>query len=83
MWLGNGHTTVNEIFIGLKCAYFLDQAVLEGVRWSEALDLIFKSNYEKDPTLTWQYFASPVGFMRHYPGMYKSLIKFLLQHLLF
>ncbi|CAH1988428.1 unnamed protein product [Acanthoscelides obtectus] len=46
-----------------------EKNVLEGVRWSEALDLIFKYNLEKDPTLTWQYFASPHGFMRHYPAI--------------
>lgn len=43
-------------------------SVLEGIRWSEALDLVFKRNYFKDNDLVWQYFASPAGFMRHYPG---------------
>lgn len=43
-------------------------SVLEGIRWSEALDLVFKRNYLKDDDLVWQYFASPAGFMRHYPG---------------
>nr|CAI5865406.1 unnamed protein product [Callosobruchus analis] len=46
-----------------------EKIVLEGVRWSEALDLVFKYNLEQDPSLTWQYFASPHGFMRHYPAI--------------
>ncbi|XP_028129613.2 voltage-dependent calcium channel subunit alpha-2/delta-3-like [Diabrotica virgifera virgifera] len=49
--------------------YEREQDVLEGLRWSEALDLVFKENYKNDHTLTWQYFASPKGFMRHYPAV--------------
>ncbi|CAG9864364.1 unnamed protein product [Phyllotreta striolata] len=49
--------------------YEREHTVLEGIRWSEALDLVFKENLNNDPTLTWQYFASPKGFMRHYPAM--------------
>ncbi|KAJ8937035.1 hypothetical protein NQ318_010787 [Aromia moschata] len=49
--------------------YERESAVLEGVRWSEPLDLVFKNNFIRDPTLTWQYFASPRGFMRHYPAV--------------
>ncbi|KAJ8913962.1 hypothetical protein NQ315_015200 [Exocentrus adspersus] len=49
--------------------YEREQNVLEGLRWSEALDLVFKDNNYKDSTLTWQYFASPRGFMRHYPAV--------------
>ncbi|CAD5124217.1 DgyrCDS12514 [Dimorphilus gyrociliatus] len=42
--------------------------VLNGVAWSEALDEQFRKNYDKDPTLTWQYFGSATGFFRNYPG---------------
>ncbi|KAG5866820.1 hypothetical protein JTB14_006018 [Gonioctena quinquepunctata] len=49
--------------------YQREQPVLEGLRWSEALDLVFKENLIDDPSLTWQYFASPKGFMRHYPAI--------------
>ncbi|XP_057672266.1 voltage-dependent calcium channel subunit alpha-2/delta-3-like [Diorhabda carinulata] len=49
--------------------YQREQDVLEGLRWSEALDLVFKENARNDPTLIWQYFASPKGFMRHYPAV--------------
>lgn len=43
--------------------------VIKGIKWSESLDNIFKSNYEGDPTLSWQYFGSSTGFMRQYPGL--------------
>lgn len=42
--------------------------MLNDIRWSEALDTTFKENFRKDPSLTWQYFASSDGFMRLYPG---------------
>ena len=43
--------------------------VMNGILWSEQLDRIFMTNYESDPSLTWQYFGSSTGFMRQYPGM--------------
>lgn len=36
---------------------------------SEALNDLFVENFQKDPTLTWQYFGSSTGFFRLYPGM--------------
>lgn len=38
------------------------------LQWSEKLDEVFVSNYKADPSLSWQYFGSTAGFMRHYPG---------------
>lgn len=35
---------------------------------SEALNDVFIDNFQKDPTLTWQYFGSATGFFRLYPG---------------
>ncbi|XP_026864540.2 voltage-dependent calcium channel subunit alpha-2/delta-4 [Electrophorus electricus] len=49
--------------------YNKDPDILNGVYMSEALNEVFVSNYEKDPTLTWQYFGSPTGFLRLYPGI--------------
>ncbi|KAK9744952.1 Cache domain [Popillia japonica] len=49
--------------------YVRDNIVLNNIRWSEPLDLTFKCNARKDPTLIWQYFASSSGFMRMYPAM--------------
>ncbi|XP_030622199.1 voltage-dependent calcium channel subunit alpha-2/delta-4 [Chanos chanos] len=49
--------------------YNKDTDILNGVYMSEALNDIFVSNFEKDPTLTWQYFGSSTGFFRLYPGI--------------
>ncbi|XP_067284318.1 voltage-dependent calcium channel subunit alpha-2/delta-4 [Pseudorasbora parva] len=49
--------------------YNKDPDILNGVFMSEALNDIFISNFEKDPTLTWQYFGSSSGFFRLYPGI--------------
>uniref|UniRef100_A0A8C1B1U8 Calcium voltage-gated channel auxiliary subunit alpha2delta 4 n=1 Tax=Cyprinus carpio carpio TaxID=630221 RepID=A0A8C1B1U8_CYPCA len=48
--------------------YNKDTDILNGVFMSEALNEVFTSNFEKDPTLTWQYFGSSTGFFRLYPG---------------
>ncbi|KAK5639073.1 hypothetical protein RI129_011565 [Pyrocoelia pectoralis] len=39
------------------------------IKWSEVLDEVFIQNYRADPALTWQYFGSSSGVMRHYPAM--------------
>ncbi|KAK9976023.1 hypothetical protein ABG768_021248 [Culter alburnus] len=49
--------------------YNKDPDILNGVFMSEALNEIFISNFEKDPTLTWQYYGSSTGFFRLYPGI--------------
>ncbi|VVC36695.1 Hypothetical protein CINCED_3A011455 [Cinara cedri] len=43
--------------------------VIKAIKWSENLDAIFKTNYESDPRLSWQYFGSTTGFMRQYPAV--------------
>lgn len=43
-------------------------SVIEDIQWSEKLDIIFLDNYQKDPTLSWQFFGSTTGFMRQFPG---------------
>ncbi|KAG8232668.1 hypothetical protein J437_LFUL011901, partial [Ladona fulva] len=43
--------------------------VLKAIRWSEDLDPVFISNYQADPSLSWQYFGSSHGFMRQYPAI--------------
>lgn len=46
-----------------------DPEILNGLRWSAALDRVFTKNFEEDPTLRWQYFGSARGFMRIYPAL--------------
>uniref|UniRef100_A0A670XXU8 Calcium voltage-gated channel auxiliary subunit alpha2delta 4 n=1 Tax=Pseudonaja textilis TaxID=8673 RepID=A0A670XXU8_PSETE len=48
--------------------YNKDPDILNGIYMSEALDAVFVENFERDPTLTWQYFGSSTGFFRLYPG---------------
>ncbi|XP_077956413.1 voltage-dependent calcium channel subunit alpha-2/delta-4 isoform X1 [Gasterosteus aculeatus] len=49
--------------------YNRDPDILNGVYMSEALNDVFIDNFQKDPTLTWQYFGSAAGFFRLYPGI--------------
>ncbi|OWK03584.1 hypothetical protein Celaphus_00013844, partial [Cervus elaphus hippelaphus] len=41
--------------------------ILNGIYMSEALNAVFVENFQRDPTLTWQYFGSSTGFFRIYP----------------
>ncbi|CAF0767770.1 unnamed protein product [Brachionus calyciflorus] len=38
--------------------------------WTENLDELFKTNYDQDNELFWQYFCSSNGLFRRYPGAY-------------
>ncbi|NXU96741.1 CA2D4 protein, partial [Cettia cetti] len=62
------NTTYSDIQLPTN-VYNKDPAILNGVYMSEALNPIFVDNFERDPTLTWQYFGSSTGFFRLYPGI--------------
>ncbi|KAJ8923671.1 hypothetical protein NQ315_010251, partial [Exocentrus adspersus] len=48
--------------------YDKEDAAAFAIQWSEALDEVFIRNYNSDPALSWQYFGSSSGIMRHYPA---------------
>lgn len=47
---------------------------MNGVYWSEALNKVFVDNFERDPSLIWQYFGSAKGFFRQYPGKLEGFL---------
>lgn len=55
------HVPTNVFDFGPEAAEFIS--------WSEILDEVFRQNYNSDPALSWQYFGSNLGIMRHYPAM--------------
>ncbi|CAB1432083.1 unnamed protein product [Pleuronectes platessa] len=71
------NTIITMITISLACLFppppssssSSDPDIVNGVYWSEALNRVFVDNFEKDPTLIWQYFGSAKGFFRQYPGV--------------
>ncbi len=46
-----------------------DPKVANAIKWSKGLDRVFIDNYNRDPSLSWQYFGSSTGFMRQYPAL--------------
>lgn len=54
--------------MNVSVSWSSDPEILNGVYMSEALNDVFISNFQKDPTLTWQFFGSSAGFFRLYPG---------------
>ncbi|XP_019371081.1 PREDICTED: voltage-dependent calcium channel subunit alpha-2/delta-4 isoform X1 [Gavialis gangeticus] len=62
------NTTYSDIQLPTN-VYNKDPDILNGVYMSEALNPVFVDNFQRDPTLTWQYFGSSAGFFRLYPGI--------------
>ncbi|XP_040292549.1 voltage-dependent calcium channel subunit alpha-2/delta-4 isoform X2 [Bufo bufo] len=62
------NTTLSNIQLPTN-VYNKDADILNGVYMSEALNPVFVENFQRDPTLTWQYFGSSTGFFRLYPGI--------------
>lgn len=61
-----------SLFVSAQCKVWVflstDPNILNAIYNSEALNDVFIGNFQKDPTLTWQYFGSSTGFFRIYPG---------------
>lgn len=61
------NTSISSVHVPTN-VYARANNVLKDIQWSEKLDSIFIDNYQKDPTLSWQFFGSSTGFMRQFPG---------------
>ncbi|KAF4799435.1 hypothetical protein TURU_055281 [Turdus rufiventris] len=71
--------SVFELALGSSCGlrnrililvlHISDPAIVNGVYWSESLNKVFVDNFDRDPSLIWQYFGSAKGFFRQYPGI--------------
>uniref|UniRef100_A0A1A9WG46 VWFA domain-containing protein n=1 Tax=Glossina brevipalpis TaxID=37001 RepID=A0A1A9WG46_9MUSC len=59
--------TVSSVHIPTN-VYDRATETIRAIQWSENLDQIFRDNYKKDPTLSWQFFGSSTGFMRQFPA---------------
>lgn len=44
-----------------------DPEILNGIRWTQALDPVFKENQKEFPDIYWQTFGSQDGYMRVFP----------------
>lgn len=64
-------TSNNSLY---KLVGFTDKEAQSAIEWSEVLDEVFTDNYRTDPALSWQYFGSSSGVLRHYPG--KGILPF-------
>ncbi|ODM90179.1 Voltage-dependent calcium channel subunit alpha-2/delta-4, partial [Orchesella cincta] len=49
--------------------YEKHEDLLESIGWSSNIDPTFVSNFKLNPTLSYQYFGSTTGILRHYPAM--------------
>ncbi|XP_022196904.2 voltage-dependent calcium channel subunit alpha-2/delta-3 isoform X3 [Nilaparvata lugens] len=61
------NTTLSAVHVPTNI-YDRSENVLPAIVWSEKLEPIFRDNYLRDPSMSWQYFGSSSGFMRHYPA---------------
>ncbi|XP_017771996.1 PREDICTED: voltage-dependent calcium channel subunit alpha-2/delta-3 isoform X2 [Nicrophorus vespilloides] len=62
------NTNVSAVHVPSN-VYDRSQEVIKGIKWSEELDQTFRNNYKQDPSLSWQYFGSSMGFMRQFPAI--------------
>lgn len=55
--------------------YDYTPSILHDINWTQQLDEVFRKNHRTFPSLSWQYFGSNTGILRHFPG--EILILFL------
>lgn len=72
--LNIGHGSLKESSKSACLPLCADPNILNAIYNTEALNDIFIGNFQKDPTLTWQYFGSSTGFFRIYPGEFSHKV---------
>jgi len=60
---------LNRSFVQVPTEIFRSSVrILNDIKWSTTLDEIFASNYQRNPSLQWQYIGKESGVMRTFPG---------------
>lgn len=60
---------LNYSFVQVPTEIFRnDVKILNEVKWSQDLDVLFRDNFKNNPTLQWQYIGKESGAMRSFPG---------------
>ncbi|XP_059090756.1 voltage-dependent calcium channel subunit alpha-2/delta-2-like isoform X2 [Tigriopus californicus] len=60
-WRQESRFAIQETYI------IRDPEILNGIRWTQALDSVFKENQKAFPDIYWQTFGSQDGYMRVFP----------------
>ena len=64
------NVNTNNSFVQVPTEIFRNHTtILNEINWSRGLDEVFKQNYQRNPTLQWQYIGKETGVMRSYPGV--------------
>lgn len=61
------NTSMSSVHVPTN-VYDHSNSSLKVLKWSVDLDKVFVDNYKADPALSWQYFGSHTGILRHYPA---------------
>ncbi|KAI5644965.1 neuronal voltage-dependent calcium channel alpha 2acd domain-containing protein [Phthorimaea operculella] len=49
--------------------FYLENDTRDAILWTRELTEVFRSNYQADPSLAWQYFGTSNGVLRFFPAM--------------
>ena len=69
----DSHEPVSSVHFPKEIVHSLE--ITDTLNWTRSLDRVFSDNKKADPSLFGQFFASPAGFMRHFPAMDEKELK--------